>query len=123
MYFMSSEDASDYLNEIAQGSPQNINEFRLMTTSMEKVVTRIQAKKQSRKLGRYSLNTVFRIQPSSRQCENAEKLLAGSKKTSENVLKDFSIPMFSATGLAYKRSSGEVRYELLPLSTLLFLLC
>ena len=37
VYFMSSEDANDYLNEMAQGNPQNINEFRLMTTSMEKV--------------------------------------------------------------------------------------
>ena len=27
VYFMSSEDANDYLNEMAQGSPQNINEF------------------------------------------------------------------------------------------------
>ena len=31
-YFMSSEDANDYLNEMAQGSPQNINEFRLTVT-------------------------------------------------------------------------------------------
>lgn len=37
VYFMSSEDANDYLNEMAQGNPQNINEFRVMTTSMEKV--------------------------------------------------------------------------------------
>ena len=40
VYFMSSEDANDYLNEMAQGNPQNINEFRVMTTSMEKVRTR-----------------------------------------------------------------------------------
>lgn len=38
VYFMSSEDANDYLNEMAQGNPQNINEFRVMTTSMEKVM-------------------------------------------------------------------------------------
>lgn len=37
VYFMSSEDANEYLNEMAQGNPQNINEFRVMTTSMEKV--------------------------------------------------------------------------------------
>lgn len=37
VYFMSSEDANEYLNEMAQGNPQNINEFRVMTISMEKV--------------------------------------------------------------------------------------
>ena len=52
---MSSEDANDYLNEIAQGSPANINEFRLTTTSMSKVMKRIQSKKQSRKLGRFGI--------------------------------------------------------------------
>ena len=36
-YFMSSEDASEYLNEIAQGNPANVNEFRIMTSTMEKV--------------------------------------------------------------------------------------
>jgi hypothetical protein len=52
VYFMSSEDASDYLNEMAQGSPHNINDFRVMTTSMDKIMTKIQARKQSRKIGR-----------------------------------------------------------------------
>ncbi len=33
--------------------------------------------KQSRKLGRYAISNIFRIQPSSRQCENAESLLGG----------------------------------------------
>ena len=51
VYFMSSEDATDYLEEMAQASGGNSNEFRVMTTSMEKVVNKIQSKKQSRKLG------------------------------------------------------------------------
>lgn len=62
VYFMSSDDANDYLNELAQGNPQNVNEFKLMTTSMEKVVNKIQSRKQSRKLGRYKMSSVFRIQ-------------------------------------------------------------
>ena len=62
VYFMSSEDANDYLNEMAQGNPQNINEFRVMTISMEKVVNKIQSRKQSRKLGRYKMPSVHRIQ-------------------------------------------------------------
>lgn len=77
VYFMSSEDANEYLNELAQSNSHNVNEFRLMTTSMEKITNKIQNRKQSRKLGKYSISTVFRIQPSSRQCENAQKL-AGS---------------------------------------------
>ena len=53
VYFMSSEDANDYLNEMAQGSPSNINEFRITAVSMEKIVNKIRARKQSRKLGRF----------------------------------------------------------------------
>jgi hypothetical protein len=80
-----------------------------MASSMEKVVNKIQTKKQSRKLGRYPVGNVFRIQPSIRQCENAEKLLSGSnsKKVNEK-LTSVSIPMFSAKGMAIKRASGEV---------------
>jgi hypothetical protein len=37
IYFMSSEDASEFLSEIAQSQPSSVNEFRIMTTSMEKV--------------------------------------------------------------------------------------
>ena len=37
VYFMSSDDANDYLNEMSQGNPTNVNEFRIMATSMEKV--------------------------------------------------------------------------------------
>ena len=40
VYFMSPEDANDYLNEMAQGSPQNINEFRITAVSMEKIVNK-----------------------------------------------------------------------------------
>eukprot|EP01042_Synura_sphagnicola_P007301 gene7301-9356_t len=47
---------------MAQGSPQSVNEFRIMVTSMEKVMNRIVAKKQSRKLGRFPVSTVHRIQ-------------------------------------------------------------
>ena len=126
VYFMSSEDASEYLNEMAQGNPQNVNEFRIMTTSLEKVLNKIQSKKQSRKLGRYSMNTSYRIQPSTRQCETADRLLGRgktkkeNKKSSSNIktpiekepefehLKDISIPMFTAKGLVLERSSGEL---------------
>ena len=120
---MSSEDANDYLNEMAQGNPANVNEFRVMTTSLEKVMNKIQSKKQSRKLGRYSMSTSYRIQPSTRQCENADRILgmgkAGKRKEESNLkknvekdlefsyLKDISIPMFTAKGLVLSRSSGE----------------
>ena len=106
VYFMSSEDAYDYLDEMAQASGSNANEFRVMATSMEKVVNKIQAKKQSRKLGRYPVGTIFRIQPSLRQCENAEKV--ATNKRLQQKLKSMSIPMFSAKGLAIKRSTGEI---------------
>jgi hypothetical protein len=46
-----------------------------MTVSMEKVVTQIQSKKQSRKLGRYEVDMVYRIQPSARQCANAQAVV------------------------------------------------
>jgi hypothetical protein len=121
---MSSEDASEYLNEMAQGNPQNVNEFRLMTSSLEKVLNKIQSKKQSRKLGRYSMSTSYRIQPSTRQCETADRLLGGGrtkKKKGDSTMKqplekdkefenlrDISIPMFTAKGMTLKRSTGEV---------------
>jgi hypothetical protein len=62
VYFMSSEDANEYLNEMSQSNPQNINEFRIVATSMEKVVNKIQSRKQSRKLGRYPMSLIYRIQ-------------------------------------------------------------
>jgi hypothetical protein len=34
---MSSEDAIEYLNEMTQGNPSHVNEFRIMATTMEKV--------------------------------------------------------------------------------------
>ena len=123
---MSSEDASEYLNEMAQGNPQNVNEFRIMTSSLEKVLNKIQSKKQSRKLGRHNMNTSYRIQPSTRQCETADRLLGKgktkkSKKSDTSMkksgmekdpefenLKDITIPMFTAKGLVLKRSSGEL---------------
>ena len=106
VYFMSSEDANDYLNEMAQGSPQNINEFRVTATSMEKIVKKIQNRKQSRKLGRFPMSNVFRIQPSSRQCENAEKLLSTGK--SNKAPTSMAIPVFTAKGMVMKRPNGEV---------------
>ena len=110
VYFMSSEDANDYLNEMAQGSPQNVNEFRIKATSMEKVVSNIQKRKQSRKLGRFPIGTIYRIQPSSRQCENAERLFASSSSPSRGAkaLKGMAIPMFSTKGLLVERSTGEL---------------
>ena len=48
-------------------------------------------------------------QPSSRQCENAERVAgAGDTTKGAEALKGVSIPMFSAKGLAIKRANGEV---------------
>lgn len=112
---MSSEDANEYLNEIAQGSPQNVNEFRLTVTSMEKIMKKIQLRKQSRKLGRYEINNIYRIQPSSRQCENADKVVANlnnARKIDKKIvipdMKHLAIPMFSAQGMAMERRNGEI---------------
>ncbi|KAJ1428290.1 hypothetical protein B484DRAFT_449925 [Ochromonadaceae sp. CCMP2298] len=131
-YFMSSEDAADYLDEMAQVNAYSANEFRLMTVSMEKVVGQIQSKKQSRKLGRYDVDMVYRIQPSSRQCANAESLVLNKGKVVASVatttkgkgqgknkgaekaaakaqkeLESVAIPMFSAQGLAVRRGGGR----------------
>ena len=106
VYFMSSEDANDYLNEMAQGSPQNINEFRVTATSMEKIVKKIQSRKQSRKLGRFPMTNIYRIQPSSRQCENADRIISGGKSTKAQVT--IAIPVFTVKGMVMKRPSGEV---------------
>lgn len=62
VYFMSSEDANDYLEEMSQVNSANVNELRIMTVSMEKVLNQIQSKKQSRKLGRYEMDLIYRIQ-------------------------------------------------------------
>eukprot|EP00595_Chromulina_sp_UTEXLB2642_P001147 CAMPEP_0196762148 /NCGR_PEP_ID=MMETSP1095-20130614/1518_1 /TAXON_ID=96789 ORGANISM="Chromulina nebulosa, Strain UTEXLB2642" /NCGR_SAMPLE_ID=MMETSP1095 /ASSEMBLY_ACC=CAM_ASM_000446 /LENGTH=316 /DNA_ID=CAMNT_0042112543 /DNA_START=385 /DNA_END=1335 /DNA_ORIENTATION=- len=109
VYFMSSEDADEYLTEMAQANPQNLNEFRITATSMEKIVNKIQSRKQSRKLGRYPMSLIYRIQPSSRQCENAE-IIAGKGDTAKGskALKGVSIPMFTAKGMAVKRPNGEI---------------
>ena len=71
VYFMSSEDANDYLNEMAQGSPSNINEFRITAVSMEKIVNKIQARKQSRKLRKIPYAEYFTypaLLPTVQQC-------------------------------------------------------
>lgn len=107
VYFMSSEDARDYLNEMVQGSPHNVNDFRIMTTSMSKVMTKIQTRKQSRKVGRYPMSTIWRIQPSSRQSENADMLLEASKARS-NTGRIASVPVFHAKGMAVLEGSGKV---------------
>ncbi len=62
IYFMSSDDANDYLDEMSQANSANMNEFRIMAISMEKVMQQIQSKKQSRKLGRYNMDIIYRIQ-------------------------------------------------------------
>lgn len=62
VYFMSSEDANDYMNEMSQSNSANANEFRITTVSMEKVFTQIQSRKQSRKMGRYPMDIIYRIQ-------------------------------------------------------------
>lgn len=110
-YFMSSDDANEYLNEIAQGNPANLNDFRVTTTSLEKVMKRIMQRKQSRKAGRYNMGTVLRIQPSKRQVINADSLMSGGTKANAKVKKSvdgISVPMFVAEGLTVKRGyTGE----------------
>jgi hypothetical protein len=105
-YFMSSEDAFEYLNEMAQGSPSNVNDFKVMTTSMDKIMTRIQKRKQSRKLGRFDVSTVYRIQPSTRQSENAMNVVSedGSKSRKRNIP---TVPMFSAKGIGVIRDGTK----------------
>lgn len=98
---MSYDDASVYLEEMAQSNPQSAHEFSIVTASMEKVMDQIVVKKQSRKLGRIPMETVYRIQPSAKQSSHAERL-AGSG------VKGMTIPMFSAPGLVLQRANGEV---------------
>lgn len=98
---MSYDDAALYLEEMAQSNPHNAHEFSIVTASMEKVMDQIVAKKQSRKLGRIPTETVYRIQPSAKQSNHAERL-AGSG------VKGMTIPMFSAPGLVIQRANGEV---------------
>eukprot|EP01036_Dinobryon_divergens_P031501 gene31501-40909_t len=73
------------------------------------VFSQIQSRKQSRKLGRYKMDTIFRIQPSSKQSLNAE-IVAGDGNRAAGVkkLEGVSIPMFTAPGMAIKRENGEV---------------
>lgn len=59
-YYLSFEDASKVLNEMSQISGPN--DLRITTTTLEKVMEQIKNKKQSRKLGRYDMDTIFRIQ-------------------------------------------------------------
>jgi hypothetical protein len=103
IYFMSSEDAKDYLEEMSQINAGQASEIRITTTSMEKVVNQIISRKQSRKLGRYDMEMIYRIQPSSRQCDNAERVLGKS-----SALQGLTIPMFCAEGLTIKRANGEL---------------
>jgi len=100
VYFMSYDDASTYLEEMAQSNPQSAHEFSVVTASMEKVMDQIIAKKQSRKLGRIPMDTVFRIQPSSKQSDHALRIAGGG-------VKGMAIPMFSAPGLVIQRANGD----------------
>eukprot|EP01033_Poteriospumella_lacustris_P005811 gene5811-4168_t len=129
VYYMSSEDATGHLEEMAQSNPANAHEFHLVSTTLEKVVENIIAKKQSRKIGRYPMDVIYRIQPSSRQLQHATALRQKSRSSSavatssssttaswkrtsssnNNVEKNgMTVPMFSAPGLVIKRSSGEL---------------
>lgn len=121
VYFMSLDDANDYLNEMAQGNPQNVNEFRITAVSMSKTMDKIKAHKQSRKIGRHSMSTIYRIQPSTKQCANAEKIVSQSKsKLSSKVFvkraKDgdkvgifnsISIPVFTVKGVLLERKPNS----------------
>lgn len=79
---MSHKDAENYLNEMTQANNNHASEFRVMAVSMEKVImntlvrfflenyhsvcvkvlNNIQSKKQSRKMGRYDMDLIYRIQ-------------------------------------------------------------
>jgi hypothetical protein len=61
-YFMSSEDANDFLSEMSQANCQQLGEFRVTAVSMEKILKQIEEKKQSRKMGRYDMDLILRIQ-------------------------------------------------------------
>lgn len=63
-YFMSSDDACNYLNEMVQASPQGVNEFRVSTTTLDAIIDKVYAKKQSRKYGRMPVSNLLRIQVS-----------------------------------------------------------
>ncbi len=95
------------------------------------VMNQIQSRKQSRRLGRYPIDTIIRIQvgmhthlaiacllprlhltmmmfivysqPSSRQCNNAASVIGIGKPDRT------AIPMFTADGLKIQRANGEVR--------------
>jgi len=55
------------------------------------------------------MSLVYRIQPSSRQCENAERVAGGGDPVKgEEKLKGVSIPMFTAKGMGIKRANGEM---------------
>jgi len=103
-YFMSSDDATVYLSEMAQMYGGNPKEFKIMTTSLEKVMSQIKEKKQSRKYGIHPIDVLHRIQPSSKQCEHADGILSKDADTQVSL----TIPMFSAEGLMIRRANGEV---------------
>ncbi|RYG64461.1 hypothetical protein EON64_13940, partial [archaeon] len=74
VYFLSHEDAQGVLQEMAQQHGPQAGEMRLSATSMERVLVQMESKKQSRKLGRFDVDTVLRIQPCSRQLQHAQQL-------------------------------------------------
>lgn len=105
VYFMSSKDATNYLQEMAQAMGGNANELRINTVSMEKVLDQIRSKKQSRKLGRIPLDINIRIQPAKDQISRARWITRLQGKVFG--LGKLSIPVFSAQRLVVKRSNGE----------------
>lgn len=116
-------------------------EFRLMTTSLERALSAVRSKKQSRKLGRYEVEAVHRIQvqrehcsrrapsltypalfaaavgpqPSSRQYENAVKVVKQQAQRGPvqagQALRGINIPLFRAQGLLLTRANGEVQHS------------
>jgi hypothetical protein len=62
-YFMSYDDANAFLTEMSQSNPrQHVNDFYIMTMPLEKVLSTIQSKKQSRKITRYEIDSLHKIQ-------------------------------------------------------------
>eukprot|EP01032_Pedospumella_encystans_P017524 gene17524-19965_t len=114
-YFLGYDDAARVLSEMTQMNSQagaGIPEFLLKAVPLERAINKIRSHKQSRKLGRYEVDTIYRLQPSGHQYNNAKRLtkLQALKLDADQYvdLKGVNIPLFKAQGFTMTRSNGEV---------------
>lgn len=70
-------------------------------------MNQIQAKKQSRKFGRYPMDVIHRIQPSARQCDHAATLCNTNTHTKAKYLTKLSIPLFSIDGMVLRHGAAK----------------